>query len=184
MTGTARAPSRDVATRFGEDVAGLTDELARIARGYVRQPGDVEDLVQETLTRAWKAYPALGPDVNVRAWLITIMVNTWVSAHRARKRRPAETLVGDRVDGYAPRQAAPSAEAQAFSGIYAREVWSVLASLPSAQRSVAYYAFVAELSNKEIAVRLGIPPGTVMSRLYRARRTLRAGLGKAAVRAA
>ena len=166
----------ELASQFVGDVKPHADHLRNVARRYARQKFDAEDLFQETVMRAWKAYPGLRPESNMRAWLTKIMVNAWISGYRTKQRRPDENLVEDCPDHVDPRHAFPSAEQLALSGFHASETWKAVRALPETQRIVVYYAFVEGLKHKEIAEILQIPTGTVMSRLHRARQTLRAAL--------
>lgn len=158
---------------FVRVVAPHIEQLKRTARRYARQPCDAEDLLQETVMRAWKAYPNLRPDSNMHAWLTKIMVNTWISGYRTKQRRPAEHLVDDHLDELDPANTHPSAESLALQKLHSNDTWKAVSQLPDTQRIVVYYAFIQGLKHKEIATRLGIPEGTVMSRLHRARQNLR-----------
>jgi RNA polymerase sigma-70 factor, ECF subfamily len=167
------SPHAGLAARFERDVAALTAELERAARRYVHQPADAEDLVQETLTRAWRAYHTFEEGSNLRAWLYRIMTNIWISGYRTSRRRPAERLVADYVEetiGGLPTTAV------AVDEMPAPEVRQAMLSLPETQRTVAYYAYIEGRRYKDIAAIVGVPVGTVMSRLHRARQNLRARL--------
>src|SRR5262245_26656223 len=78
---------------FERDVLPLVDDLHWPAFKYTQNAADAEDLVQETLLRAFKAFGRLDNGKHLKAWLLTIMRNTWISNHRARVRRPNEYLV-------------------------------------------------------------------------------------------
>ena len=86
--------SESSAKRFERDAIPLRDQLYRVARRYTRSHSDAEDLVQETLLKAYAAFPRF-EEGNIRAWLFTIMNHTWINNYRAAKRRPAEWLAGD-----------------------------------------------------------------------------------------
>jgi len=84
----------DVAARFERDALPLLDQLHRAARRYTRTHSDAEDLVQETMIKAYIGFPAF-KEGNIRAWLFKIMNHTWINTYRAAKRRPTEWLAGD-----------------------------------------------------------------------------------------
>lgn len=172
-------PSR--VSRFERDALALRDELGRAARRYTANAHDAEDLVQETYIRAWAGFDSFQPGSNLRAWMFRIMVNTWISAHRRSERRPRETLTDSITDAQlmaesGRRHTAPSAEAQALQWLPNDDLARAFQSLPESLQSAVYYAYVCQLAYQEIADLQRIPVGTVMSRLHRARRQLRAAL--------
>jgi len=178
---TTPAPDRDRALRFQRDALALREELSRAARRYAANAHDAEDLVQETYARAWAGFDSFAPGTNVRAWMFRIMVNCWISGHRRIQRRPAETLT-DVIDDarlMAESRRHPgmaSAETLALQSIPDGQLVAALHALPEALHAVVVDAYVHQLAYQEIADRHRIPLGTVMSRLHRARRRLRAAL--------
>lgn len=168
----------DLAARFMRDVLPLVDALYRAARRYTTTAADAEDLAQETLTKAYAGFHSYTDGTNLRAWLLRIMTNVWISAYRSAQRRPVE--VGTEVtDAQLAAVAAhtstglPSAELAALEAMGDDDVRAALADLHVGQRLVVYYADVEGLRYKEIAAILDIPLGTVMSRLHRGRSRLR-----------
>ena len=83
---------------FELDVLPLAGDLYRYALSRTKNAADAEDLVQDTLLKAFKAYDGVREDTYFKAWTLTIMRHTWISNHRATERRPAEHLVGDLSD--------------------------------------------------------------------------------------
>lgn len=165
---------------FDRDVLPLVPDLERAARRYAGNHHDAQDLLQETLTKAWLHLHRFQPGTNLRAWLFRILVNTWISAHRKTERRPAETLVDVLDDAAAPSGAAhPSAEDEALHRLCDPRLARAFADLAPALRAAVYYADVRQLSHREIAELEGIPVGTVMSRTHRGRHLLRAALAAA-----
>ena len=159
------------------------DRLYAAALRYVRRPADADDLVQEALTTAFRAYHQIEEGSNVRAWLYRVLHTTFLSQYRRDGRRPAEDptedleLAGrDEVAGGPNRATAPSAEQVALSAFGPDEVRDALAALPEEQRVAVYLADVEGFAYREIAEIMGSPVGTVMSRLHRARSALRASL--------
>jgi RNA polymerase sigma-70 factor (ECF subfamily) len=139
--------------------------------GYVLRltgdPGRAEDVVQETLLRAWR-HPSVLEGRPVRAWLFTVARNLVVDQHRARKARPPET--GDEALAVLP------AEDELDKALESWEVAEALASLRAEHREVLLETYYRGRSVKEASEVLGIPPGTVKSRTYYALRALKLAL--------
>lgn len=138
------------------------------ARGRVADRRDAEELVSETLVRAWRHYdqfdPARGSE---RAWIFGIARNAVIDMHRRSQRRlrPVSDVVPDVGE---PSAADRIVEISLIS--------DALADLSDQHRTVILEAFVHGLDTNEIAARIGIPPGTVKSRMYYGMRSLRAAL--------
>jgi RNA polymerase sigma-70 factor (ECF subfamily) len=147
--------------------------LRRYARALTGNRALSDDLVQDTLERAWTRLHLWRPGSDMRAWLFTIMHNVFVNGVRARR---LETI---------PLEDEPSASEAAGrgtpeDGLLMRDLQVALAQLPAEQREVLLLVALEGLRYEEIAEVLGVPVGTVMSRLSRARerlRTLLAGTG-------
>lgn len=165
-------------SRFIETVVPLTDHLLRQAWNLCTQRVDVEDLVQETILKAYLSYGSYREGSNLKAWLHRIMVNTWVDSYRTAQRRPSEQLIGDLTEeqlisvGSLPARARQSAEVEVLSALPDAAVLA-LRDLPDDLRATVFYADVEGYRNTEIAKILNIPVGTVGSRLHRGRKTLR-----------
>lgn len=129
-----------------------------------------EDLVQESMLRAWKSFDQFRPNTNCKAWLFAILMNLWNEEHRKPWVRH-EAAVPDEFDPEQPAMAGSSDER-----VFMREVLSWVDRLPEEQRCVLLLAVVEDLPLREIADILKIPLGTVMSRLGRARAALRQNL--------
>ncbi|PRC46565.1 RNA polymerase subunit sigma [Mycobacterium sp. ITM-2017-0098] len=173
-------PTEDpVLQRFERDALPLLDQLYRAARRYTGNAADAEDLVQETITKAYAAFHRFEDGTNIRAWLLRILTNTWIKSYRKAQCRPDEVLSDGITDAQLAAQAGhsssglQSAELAALESLGDDEVRHALAQLREDQRLVVYYADVEELRYKDIALILDIPEGTVMSRLHRGRRALR-----------
>jgi RNA polymerase sigma-70 factor, ECF subfamily len=167
-----------IAARFERDAVPLLDQLYRAARRYTRTHADAEDLVQETMARAYVGFPGF-KDGNIRAWLFKIMNNTWISTYRTAQRRPAEWLSGDvsesLISAGVQHSSAGllSAEAEALELMGDDEVRQALHKLPKPQQMAVYYADVEGFRYKEIAEILDTPLGSVMSRVHRGRQNMR-----------
>jgi RNA polymerase sigma-70 factor (ECF subfamily) len=180
----APAEQEELSARFARDVLPLLDQLYRAARRYTVNASDAEDLVQDTVLKAYAGFHHYRDGTNVRAWVLRIMTNTWITSFRTAQRRPVEVLaeVTDAEIAAAATHASgglASAELVALEAMGDDEVRAALAALPIDQRLAVYYADVEGLRYREIAEIMDIPVGTVMSRLHRGRTHLRALLADA-----
>jgi RNA polymerase sigma-70 factor, ECF subfamily len=164
----------DPSARFVRDVLPLVDQLYRAARRYTRSTADAEDLVQGTMVNAYAGFHTFTAGTNVRAWLFRILTNTWITSYRTAQRRPDEVLAADVTDMWPGTAKNQSAELAVLEAMGDDDVRDALQALPEGQRLVVYYADVEGFRYKEIAAILDLPLGTVMSRLHRGRRNLRA----------
>ncbi|OPX09225.1 sigma-70 family RNA polymerase sigma factor [Mycobacterium sp. AT1] len=169
-----------LAARFVNEVIPHSATLLGHAIGLTHHRSDAEDLVQETMIKAYVSFETFREGSNVKAWLYRIMANTWVDRHRLSLRRPAEQFHGDLTDPQTASQAVvmgsmPSAESEALKSVPS-EAEVALSDLPPNLREIVYYADVQGYRNTEVAEILQIPVGTVGSRLFRGRRELRARL--------
>jgi len=164
--------------RFERDAMPLMPSLYSAALRLTRNPSDAEDLVQETYLRAYRGFGGFTPGTNLKAWLYRILTNTFINAYRKRQREPVTVLEEEIPDWYLYDRLAQgsgdtsSAEAQVLEHMPDEDVQAALDSLPEGFRMAVYLADVEGFSYKEIAEILGIPIGTVMSRLHRGRKTL------------
>ena len=165
---------------FESDALPFVDQLYRTALRMTRNPTDAEDLVQETVTKAFSAFGSFRQGTNLRAWLFRILRNTYINSYRKAQREPhfthelteeqlldAQTRTDNRAVG------ARSAETQALERLGDEEVIAALAALPEDFRTAVYLADVEGFSYKEIAEIMESPVGTVMSRVHRGRKALR-----------
>jgi RNA polymerase sigma-70 factor (ECF subfamily) len=145
--------------------------LRRYARVLTGDGNSADDLVQDTLARAWEKRGLWRAGSDLRAWLFTIMHNVHVNQFARRRRELAESSL-DADDGPAAGWEVPVRATQS-DRVELAEVLMYIRRLPSEQREVLMLAAVEELRYDEIARIQGIPIGTVMSRLNRARDKLR-----------
>jgi RNA polymerase sigma-70 factor (ECF subfamily) len=173
--------SVDLVTRFEDEAVPYLHQLYPAAVRMTHGREDAEDLVQETMAKAWAAFHSFEPGSNLRAWLYRIMTNTFISGYRRRDRTPV-LLQEDIVDRVQIRtwpygvSEPRSAEAEALDRMPTEEVREALRDLPEHFRTAVYLADVEGYSYHETAAIMGTPVGTVMSRLHRARRALRSRL--------
>lgn len=151
------------------------DDLFRYAMALARNPHEAEDLVQETYLRALKAMASLRPESNLKGWLFAILRNAWLN--QLRHRRGAPPLVGmaaGESDAHSVPERSKDPLAQYESKIEIQQVREAIEQLPAEFREVVILREYEQMTYEEIAEILHCPPGTVMSRLARARGKLRA----------
>jgi RNA polymerase sigma-70 factor (ECF subfamily) len=139
--------------------------LRRYARGLLGQREHADDLVQETLERAWSRYAGWRRQGDVRAWLFGILHNRFIDRLRAEASR-SEDSVGDALPEVAQRPTQADR-------LELCDLDRILQRLPPEQREVLLLVGVEELSYQAVAEVIGVPIGTVMSRLSRGRERLR-----------
>ncbi len=161
---------------FDRDVLSHTDALFRTALRLTRDRSAAEDLVQDTLLKAFRAASRFEPGTNLRAWLFTILVNT----SRNRRRAAARDIVdidGGAVDAAGPRpEQSVTPEDLLLRDVLDADLQAALDALPDVFREAVWLRDVEEFSYAEIARMLDVPVGTVMSRISRGRRALHAHL--------
>ena len=163
------------------------DTLYSTALRLTRSPVDAEDLVQDTLVRAYRFYNRFESGTNFKAWLLRIQMNAFVNRYRraARERQvfegPMATPVGEGVMSRATMRGLTDPVGGAQRRLIAREIGRAFDELSEDARAMILLADVEELSYREIAEVIGCPIGTVMSRLHRARKQLQGLLQKHAV---
>lgn len=172
--------------RFAAEALPLASRLFGAALGMTRNRADAEDLVQETYLKAYAKFHQFQAGTNITAWLYRILTNTYISHYRKAKRSPARSST-EGVEDWQLAEAAShdavglkSAEVEALAQMPSDAVREALDALSEEQRMVVVLADVDSLSYKEIAATLGIPIGTVMSRLHRGRAALRRSLAHVA----
>jgi RNA polymerase sigma-70 factor (ECF subfamily) len=151
----------------GFDIIGQLPALRRYASSLTRDAGDAEDLVQDALVRAYEGRSTFRPGADLRRWLFSVLHNTFASTARHRR---AEVIRLDRLSDVAETSAPPAQESSARLS----QIREAFMDLPEEQRAVLHLVAVEGLSYSDAAATLGVPVGTVMSRLGRARAALRA----------
>jgi len=146
-----------------QSLIALIPRLRRYARALVGDRAAADDLVQDTLERAWSKLHLFRYGTDLRAWLFTVMHN--VHVNQVRSARPTDAL-----DEEMPELAQRAAQGDA---LIVRDLDRAIAALPAPQREVLLLVALEDLSYEQAATVLGIPIGTVMSRLARAREKLR-----------
>lgn len=153
-------------------IEGHIPALRRYATALLRSRDEADDLVHDCLVRALDKLHTRREDADVRAWLFTIMHNLFISQVRRRRARPLPESLGD------DHESAVGVRPAQEDALNWRDLQRGLALLPEDQRSVILLVSVEDLSYAEAAQVLGVPVGTVMSRLARGREKLRQHTGQ------
>ena len=169
-----------VTADFETEVLPHQRELFATALRYTKSAAAAEDLVQETMMRALTAWGSFQPGSNCRAWLYRILTNSFINIHRKRKRYRhfAHERGDDGIIAFygAEMRRDRRPDERVIDAALSDEVTAAMADLTPEYRKVVELADLEGIRYKDIASRLSIPIGTVMSRLFRARRQLEAGL--------
>lgn len=162
------------------------DALYRTALGMTRNPGDADDLVQDTFLRAFQFFDQFRAGTNARAWLFRILTNLYINTYRRRVREP-ERLSFDEMEDFFlyNRLAADAGDASSSSNspeeeivqkVEVEAIRDAIERLPDEYRDTVILADLNEFSYQEISEMLDIPIGTVRSRLSRGRRLVQKAL--------
>ena len=182
-------PMPDREARFEREVTPLMGQLYPAALRMTRNPSDAEDLVQETLAKAYAGFHQFRPGTNLRAWLQRILSNTFINGYRKRKREPVQDLGAEfqeewQIGGDPLLPPSRSAEAVALEQLNDSDILQALRELPTEFRAAIYLADIEGYPYREIAEIMDTPIGTVMSRIHRGRARLRERLARHAPRPA
>ena len=161
---------------FERDVVSMRPQLYRHAYRLSQNAEDAEDLVQETMMKAYAAFHTFQGGTNLNAWVFRILTNNFINAYRKKKRQPARCSTDEVSDQGLARAYAHSipmgmhsSEDQALDLLPDNDIRAAMQALPPQFRDVVYYADVEGFHYKEIALIVDTPTGTVMSRLQRGR---------------
>ena len=172
------APGAGDGDPFTAEALSYVDSLYGTALRLTRRPADAEDLVQDTYLKAFRASTQFERGTNLKAWLFTILHNTFRNMRRHDGRNPVD------VDSETVEQAADAAGAHHTpEQLLTRatldvDLQAALDALPDAFRQAVWLRDVEEFTYAEIAAMIGVPIGTVMSRISRGRRMLFERLSK------
>jgi len=165
---------------FESLVAPLLDPLFATALRLTRNRADAEDVLQETVMKAWKSFDRFQRDTNFKAWVFKILTNTFITSKRVEKRTLHAVPLIEGKDELPEEPAQPAFEDTEWDRVYPAivddDVKKALDELPEEYRLPLLLSSMAELSYKEMAEALSVPIGTIMSRLFRGRSKMREAL--------
>lgn len=167
--------------RFERDALVFTSQLYGAALRYTKNTHDAQDLVQDTYAKAFTSFHQFEPGTNLKAWLYRILTTTFINNYRKDQRRPK--ISASEIEDWQIADASShtsdqgkSAEDEVLENIADKDVKEALTAMPEEFRMAVYLSDVEGFSYKEVAEITGVPTGTVMSRLHRGRKLLRASL--------
>ena len=178
---TAKVPGAERRKVFEEQALPHLDALYTMAVRLARNPDDANDLLQETVLRAYRFFHQFEPGTNCRAWLLTILFNNFRNGYRRSSReQPAASAeeFRQRLETESLRSDPTGRDPEAIlaeAGVD-RRVQNALAALPAEFREALLLVDVQELSYQEVSAVLKVPIGTVKSRVSRGRALLRGAL--------
>src|SRR3954447_13972989 len=176
------AEARD-RVHFEEEALEHADQLYRIALRLSGSQQTAEELVQETYLRAFRGWRSYRPGSNLAAWLATILRNVFLDEARRQQRRPVQESFEDTTEYYLYNQLAGSGgepQEAVLNRLAGGAIVDALSDVPPAFREVVVLVDIGDFSYQEAADILGVPIGTVMSRLHRGRRALKQALAQRA----
>jgi len=177
-------PESTITTSFEETALPHLDTLYRVALRLTRDPSRAEDLVQDAVLRAFRAWDRFEPGTNARAWLVTILRNIFINDYRRSRREPVPVnldLIEPRLFFHDLAERDP--EGEFFSELVDERILAAVDALPTEFREAVVLSDMEGMSYADIAQALGVPIGTVKSRLFRGRRLLQHALYDYAVEA-
>jgi RNA polymerase sigma-70 factor, ECF subfamily len=156
------------ATTFEDLALPLFDQLYTFARWLTQDTSEAEDLVQETYAKALRGFSSFQAGTNFRAWMYRILRNSFLNSKTGLK-----TMVTYKEEEHEPTSEAATPESLLIDQADREMVQEALTEMPTHFREILLLCEVEEMSYQEIAETLTVPVGTVMSRLFRARKALR-----------
>src|SRR5437867_7479427 len=167
----APGPVDEKRASFEREALVHLDALYRVALRLTGNAADADDLVQETMLKAYRAWDQYEKGTNAKGWLLTILRNAFINEYRRRSRHP-EPVDLDTIEPFVVFDDVQEEDPQGafFDKIVDEEVLRAVDQLPEAFREAVMLSDVEGLSYDEVAKVLDVPVGTVKSRLFRGRR--------------
>lgn len=169
---------QDRTARFERDAMVFTNQLYAAALRYTKNPDDAKDLVQDTYLKAFTSFHQFEPGTNLKAWLYRVLTTTFINSYRKGQRQPLRA--DNEIEDWQLAKSAShtsdqgkSAEVEALEKMPDSDIKRALQEIPEDFRIAVYLTDVEGFSYKEVAEIVGVPTGTVMSRLHRGRKALR-----------
>jgi len=174
--------------RFQQGALPLLDSLYGAALRMTRNPADAEDLVQETMLRAYRAFDRFEPGTNLKAWLFRILTNAYINTYRKKQREP-QKVSSDEVEDFDlyqelknhDPQFSETPESLVLDSLVDSDILEAIEELPEQFRLAVVLSDMEGFTYAEMAEIMDVPMGTVMSRLHRGRKALQKRLWKIAV---
>ena len=171
--------SEDDSRRFHDEALPLLDSLYGAALRMTRNPADAEDLVQETMLRAYRAFDRFEPGTNLKAWLFRILTNAYINTYRKKQREP-QKVSQDQVEDFDLYQElrdhdarfSETPESIVLDSLVDSDILEAIEDLPEQFRLAVVLSDIEGFTYAEMAEIMDVPMGTVMSRLHRGRRAL------------
>ena len=165
--------------RFTRDTLPLLDSLYASALRMTRNPADAEDLVQETMLRAYRSFDRFEEGTNLKAWLFRIMTNAYINTYRKKQREPKK-VSSDEIEDFDlyqelkdhDDQFSQTPERIVLDSLVDSDIIDAIDDLPEQFRLAVVLSDVEGFSYAEMAEIMDVPLGTVMSRLHRGRKAL------------
>jgi RNA polymerase sigma-70 factor (ECF subfamily) len=181
------APAREALerVRFEEEALSHADQLYRVALRLSGSQQTAEELVQEAYLRAFRGWRGYRPGTNLAAWLATILRNAFLDEARKQSRRPGQESIDDTSEYYLYNHLAETAaepQEAVLNRLSGGAIVDSLSEIPPNFREVVVLVDIGDFSYQDAADILGVPIGTVMSRLHRGRRALKQALANHASR--
>lgn len=167
-------------TDFNEEMLPHLDALYNFALRLAAEPNDAEDLVQDTIVKAYRFFSSYEKGTNAKAWLFRILKNSYINNYRKQSKRPSEVDFDEVSSFYesirAERTETSDLEEKMFSELIDDDLTRALNRLPEDFRTVVLLCDVESFTYEEIANMLDVPIGTIRSRLHRGRNLLKVEL--------
>jgi RNA polymerase sigma-70 factor (ECF subfamily) len=165
--------------RFRAEALPLLDSLYGAALRMTRNPADAEDLVQETMLRAYRAFDRFEAGTNLKAWLFRILTNAYINTYRKRQREP-QKVSQDEIEDFDLYQELKDHDSQfsetpeniVLDSLVDSDILEAIEDLPEQFRLAVVLSDIEDFSYAEMAEIMDVPMGTVMSRLHRGRKAL------------
>jgi RNA polymerase sigma-70 factor, ECF subfamily len=171
--------------RFEEEALSHADQLYRVALRLSGSQQTAEELVQEAYLRAFRGWRGYRPGTNLAAWLATILRNAFLDEVRKQSRRPGQASIDDTSEYYLYNhltETAAEPQEAVLNRLSGGAIVDSLSEIPPNFREVVVLVDIGDFSYQDAADILGVPIGTVMSRLHRGRRALKQALANHASR--
>lgn len=165
---------------FNEEIIPHLDSLYNFGLRLTSDPNDAEDLVQDTIVKAYRFFSSYEKGTNAKAWLFRILKNSYINNYRRKSKKPQEVDYDEVSSFYesirAERTESSDLEDKMFRELIDDELTNALDQIPEDFRTVVLLCDVEDFTYEEIANMLDVPIGTIRSRLHRGRNLLKAQL--------